>query len=76
MNKKEALEKKIKERKEIDDAKRKQEIDFLNYQSQHLESFLKSITPDLKWGKETKKKDWLSSTWQFRLTQYSDHHKY
>ncbi|EGR28757.1 hypothetical protein IMG5_169540 [Ichthyophthirius multifiliis] len=48
INKKEAIEKKNKERKEIDDQKRKQEIEFLRYQSQHLESFLKTITIDLK----------------------------
>ncbi|KRX02805.1 hypothetical protein PPERSA_04008 [Pseudocohnilembus persalinus] len=47
MNKKESLEKKIKERLEIDEAKRKQEIEFLRYQGSHLENFLKSIN-DIK----------------------------
>lgn len=48
LNKKEAIEKKNKERRDIEEQKRKQEIEFLKYQSQHLESFLKSVTPDLK----------------------------
>ncbi|KAL4453902.1 hypothetical protein ABPG74_003785 [Tetrahymena malaccensis] len=48
LNKKEAIEKRNKERRDIEEQKRKQEIEFLKYQSQHLEQFLKSVTPDLK----------------------------
>lgn len=42
-NKKESLEKKIKERNLIEEQKRKNEIEFLKYQAQHLEAFLKSV---------------------------------
>ncbi|KAM3132994.1 hypothetical protein pb186bvf_014850 [Paramecium bursaria] len=48
MNKKDSLEKKIKERNLIEEQKRKNEIEFLKYQGQHLEAFLKSVQPDLK----------------------------
>lgn len=46
MNKKEAIEKKNKERKEIDDSKRKSEIEFLKYQGSHLQQFFKQINQD------------------------------
>jgi dynein light intermediate chain len=48
VNKKEATEKRIQERRAIDENKRKLEVDFLKYQGQHLETFLRSINPDLK----------------------------
>merc|ERR1712061_430488 len=38
----EAIERRETERRTIDDRKRKEEIDFLKHQQQHLESFLKS----------------------------------
>eukprot|EP00451_Oxyrrhis_marina_P028166 CAMPEP_0204335454 /NCGR_PEP_ID=MMETSP0469-20131031/18776_1 /ASSEMBLY_ACC=CAM_ASM_000384 /TAXON_ID=2969 /ORGANISM="Oxyrrhis marina" /LENGTH=242 /DNA_ID=CAMNT_0051319115 /DNA_START=45 /DNA_END=773 /DNA_ORIENTATION=- len=39
----EALERREAERRAIDERKRKEEIDFLKHQSQHLESFLKGL---------------------------------
>jgi dynein light intermediate chain len=47
-NKKDATEKRIQERKAIDDGRRKGEIEFLKYQGSHLENFLKSINSDFK----------------------------
>merc|ERR1712113_587551 len=41
-NKCEAIERRETERRTIDERKRKEEIDFLKHQQQHLESFLKS----------------------------------
>lgn len=40
---KEALEKQIKERKLAEDKKRAEEIDFLKYQANHLQNFLRSV---------------------------------
>jgi len=42
-NKCEAIERREAERRAIDERKRKEEIDFLKHQSQHLESFLKGL---------------------------------
>jgi dynein light intermediate chain len=42
-NKKEAIEKRIAEKRAASEAKRTAEVDFLKYQGQHLENFLKSI---------------------------------
>jgi dynein light intermediate chain len=44
-NKYEAIERREQERRTVDERKRKEEIDFLNHQKQHLESFLKSHDP-------------------------------
>merc|ERR1719454_1267710 len=44
-NKCEAIERREAERRAVDERKRKEEIDFLNHQKQHLESFLKSHDP-------------------------------
>lgn len=41
--KKENTEKKYAEKRAVDEAKRNQEIDFLKYQAQHLENYLKSL---------------------------------
>lgn len=41
--KKDALEELIKDRKLIEDKKRAQEIDFLKYQANHLQNFLRSV---------------------------------
>merc|ERR1711933_405561 len=41
-NKYQAIERRESERRAIDERKRKEEIDFLRHQQQHLESFLKS----------------------------------
>ena len=43
LNKKEAIIKKYEEKKAADEAKRKSELDFLEYQGKHLENFLKTI---------------------------------
>jgi dynein light intermediate chain len=37
------IEKRESERRALEDKKRKEEIDFLKYQGQHLDTFLKSI---------------------------------
>ncbi|CAN0177739.1 unnamed protein product [Ectocarpus fasciculatus] len=42
-NKVEVIEKGESERRAVDDKKRKEEVDFLKYQGQHLDSFLKQI---------------------------------
>lgn len=39
----EVIEKGESERRSVDDKKRKEEVDFLKYQGQHLDSFLKQI---------------------------------
>ena len=39
----EVIEKGESERRAVDDKKRKEEVDFLKYQGQHLDSFLKQI---------------------------------
>lgn len=39
----EVIEKGESERRAVDDKKRKEDIDFLKYQGQHLDSFLKQI---------------------------------
>lgn len=39
----EVIEKGENERRAVDDKKRKEEVDFLKYQGQHLDSFLKQI---------------------------------
>jgi len=41
--KKEALEKQIKEKKLTEDKKKAEEIDFLKYQANHLQNFLRSV---------------------------------
>jgi len=41
--KKDNTEKKFAEKRAVDEAKRNQEIDFLKYQAQHLENYLKSL---------------------------------
>lgn len=41
--KKDALEKQIKEKKLAEDKKRAEEIDFLKYQANHLQNFLRSV---------------------------------
>jgi len=41
--KKENLEKKYQEKRAVEEAKRSQEIEFLKYQAQHLENYLKSL---------------------------------
>ena len=43
MNKKEALSKKYEEKKAADEAKRKVELDFLEYQGKHLTAFLQNL---------------------------------
>jgi dynein light intermediate chain len=40
---KDNLEKKNAEKRAVDEAKRNQEIDFLKYQAQHLENYLKGL---------------------------------
>mmetsp|Transcript_1526 Transcript_1526/g.2178 ORF Transcript_1526/g.2178 Transcript_1526/m.2178 type:complete len:191 (+) Transcript_1526:1-573(+) len=42
-NKVEVMDKRSKERKLLEDKKRKEEIDFLKYQGQHLDSFLRQL---------------------------------
>merc|ERR1712216_1021518 len=42
-NKVEVIEKREAERKALDEKKRKEEVDFLKYQGQHLDTFLKSL---------------------------------
>jgi dynein light intermediate chain, axonemal len=42
-NKVEMVEKRAVERKALEDKKRKEEIDFLKYQGQHLDSFLRQL---------------------------------
>lgn len=42
-NQVEVIEKAESERRGVDEKKRKEEIDFLKYQGQHLDSFLKQI---------------------------------
>ena len=42
-NKKDALVKKFEEKQAADEAKRKTELEFLDYQGKHLDSFLKSL---------------------------------
>ncbi len=37
------MDKRIQERKQVDDAKMKQELDYLNHQFNHLEQYLTSI---------------------------------
>ena len=39
----EAIDKRNKDRKEVENKKREQEVDFLKYQEKHLHSFLKSV---------------------------------
>lgn len=41
--KKDILEKEIKDRKLAEDKKRAEEIDFLKYQANHLQNFLRSV---------------------------------
>lgn len=41
--KKETLEKQMKDRKLAEDKKRAEEIDFLKYQANHLQNFLRSV---------------------------------
>jgi dynein light intermediate chain len=41
--KKDALERQVKERKLAEDKKRAEEIDFLKYQANHLQNFLRSV---------------------------------
>ena len=41
LNKKDSVEKRIQERRAIDDNKMKSEIEFLKYQGKNLEEFLK-----------------------------------
>ena len=43
-----AIDKRNKERKEVEGKKRDQEIEFLRYQEQHLNKFLKSVTDKQK----------------------------
>ncbi|CAK93874.1 unnamed protein product (macronuclear) [Paramecium tetraurelia] len=45
-NKKEALERSIKERKDANEQRRKAEIEFLKYQNSHLESYQKQVNPN------------------------------
>ena len=47
--KKEALEKQFKDRKLAEDKKRAEEIDFLKYQANHLQNFLRSVNEANKW---------------------------
>jgi dynein light intermediate chain len=42
-NKVEVIEKRESERKALEEKKRKEEVDFLKYQGQHLDTFLKSV---------------------------------
>merc|ERR1712070_938022 len=42
-NKVEVIEKREAERKALDEKRRKEEVDFLKYQGQHLDTFLKSL---------------------------------
>merc|ERR1712100_76488 len=42
-NKVEVIEKREAERKALDEKKRKEEVDFLKYQGQHLDNFLKTL---------------------------------
>eukprot|EP00330_Aristerostoma_sp_ATCC50986_P004777 CAMPEP_0114590632 /NCGR_PEP_ID=MMETSP0125-20121206/12847_1 /TAXON_ID=485358 ORGANISM="Aristerostoma sp., Strain ATCC 50986" /NCGR_SAMPLE_ID=MMETSP0125 /ASSEMBLY_ACC=CAM_ASM_000245 /LENGTH=71 /DNA_ID=CAMNT_0001788247 /DNA_START=255 /DNA_END=470 /DNA_ORIENTATION=- len=42
-NKKEAIEKRNAEKRSVNEAKRTAEVDFLKFQGQHLENFLKSV---------------------------------
>jgi dynein light intermediate chain len=42
-NKVEVTEKRAVERKALEDKKRKDELDFLKYQGQHLDSFLRQL---------------------------------
>jgi dynein light intermediate chain len=42
-NKVEVIEKRESERKALEEKKRKEEVDFLKYQGQHLDTFLKSL---------------------------------
>ena len=44
----EAIEKRNRERKEVEAKKREQEVDFLKYQEQHLAKFLKSVSEKQK----------------------------
>ena len=43
-SKKEAIDKRNKDRREVEQKKRNDEIEFLKYQENHLQKFLKSIT--------------------------------
>merc|ERR1712139_497615 len=43
-NKVEVIEKRESERRALDEKKRKEEIEFLTYQGQHLDAFYKSVT--------------------------------
>ena len=45
----EAIEKRNRERREVEAKKRDQEIEFLKYQETHLSKFLKSISDNAKW---------------------------
>ncbi|CAK93671.1 unnamed protein product (macronuclear) [Paramecium tetraurelia] len=45
-NKKEALERSIKEKKDANEQRRKTEIEFLKYQNSHLESYQKQVNPN------------------------------
>jgi len=44
----EAIEKRNKERRDVEQRKREQEIDFLKYQETHLSKFLKSVSDSAK----------------------------
>ena len=43
-----AIDRRNKERKEVEGKKRESEVDFLKYQEQHLAKFLKSVTDKSK----------------------------
>ena len=43
-SKKEAIDKRNKDRREVEQKKRNDEIEFLKYQDNHLQKFLKTLT--------------------------------
>jgi dynein light intermediate chain len=43
INKKEALLRRFEEKRNVDEAKRKAEVEFLDYQGKHLETFLSNL---------------------------------
>lgn len=47
-SKMDAIDKRIKERKDVEEKKRTQEIEYLKYQESHLSKFLKSLTAEQK----------------------------
>ena len=47
-SKMDAIDKRNKERREVETKKREQEIEFLKYQENHLSKFLKSLTAENK----------------------------